>query len=433
MSAKPSLTLLHDLAAEFQAGESLLQVAILCGVLLLAYGLTRHWRLYRQTVVSSLPALGPLPIRDSSFVLPFLGWLFVALAKAILQAHGASTHLLSLSTAILGALALVRGIIHVLRLAFQEAAWLRLSERMLSMVVWGWLVLELSGLAPYVETYLEQVGIHAGKQFISVWQIIDATLVILGTLLICFWVSSMLDSRLARLTALDTSLRLVLARSGKAVVTLLGLLVGLSLLGIDVTALSVFTGALGVGLGFGLQKITSNYVSGFILLLDRSIQIGNVVQLDEQTAGIVTLITTRYTVIRQVTGVECIIPNEHLINSIVRNQSYSDRTLRLSTQIGVAYQTDLALAMRLMTEAAQSIERVLKNPAPMAALVQFQDSAILLELVYWIADPELGTLDLRSDVNLKVWAAFQANGIIVPFPQAEVRILGTPTGAPLSV
>lgn len=188
------------------------------------------------------------------------------------------------------------------------------------------------------------------------------------------------------------------------------------------TALSVFTGALGVGLGLGLQKIASNYVSGFIILLDRSIRIGNVVQVGADS-GMVTQITTRYTVLRHPGGTEFIVPNETFIAGVVQNQTYSDSRLRLTTSLGVAYDSDLDLAMRLMVEAASAESRVLADPPPKVFLTQFADSSINLELGFWIADPEEGKGNIVSDINLAVWRAFREHGVSIPFPQREVRIL----------
>jgi small-conductance mechanosensitive channel len=190
------------------------------------------------------------------------------------------------------------------------------------------------------------------------------------------------------------------------------------------TALSVFTGALGVGLGFGLQKIASNYVSGFIILLDRSIRLGNIVQVGND-AGQVTQITTRYTVLKHPGGTEYIVPNEALIGSVVQNQTYSDSRVRLATTIGVAYASDLERVMRLMAEAAAAHPRVLQDPPPKVLLTLFADSAINLELGFWIADPEEGRGNVLSDVNFAIWNAFRIHGIEIPYPQREVRLLGS--------
>ena len=199
-------------------------------------------------------------------------------------------------------------------------------------------------------------------------------------------------------------------------------MISLSTVGIDMTALSVFTGALGVGLGFGLQKIASNYVSGFIILLERSIKLGNVIEV-AGNSGQVSQITTRFTVIKTLTGIEHIIPNEMLISNVVKSRTLNSTSVRDATSIGVAYGTDLDLAMKLMVQAAEKQPRVLKDPAPGVLLTSFGDSAINLSVGFWVNDPENGTVGLISDINKENWKLICENNISDPFPQREVRIL----------
>jgi small-conductance mechanosensitive channel len=185
----------------------------------------------------------------------------------------------------------------------------------------------------------------------------------------------------------------------------------------------VFGGALGVGLGFGLQKIASNYVSGFIILLDNSIRIGNIISVGNDR-GQVTRITTRFTVLRNQTGIESLVPNELLISSVVQNESYSDQQVRVGLPIQISYGSDLELAMRLLVDAAKAHVRVLPEPEPAVLLKEFADSGINLELGCWITDPENGLGILRSDINLAIWQSFKQHGIVIPFPQREIHILG---------
>jgi small-conductance mechanosensitive channel len=192
--------------------------------------------------------------------------------------------------------------------------------------------------------------------------------------------------------------------------------------------LSVFGGALGVGLGFGLQKIASNYVSGFILLLDNSIRIGNVISVGNDR-GEVTRITTRYTVLKNQSGVEALVPNELLVGSVVQNESYSDPRVRSALVVQVGYESDLERAMAVMADAARAQPRVLADPAPLVLLRDFADSGINLELGFWVADPEQGVGALRSDINLAIWREFKRAGISIPFPQREVRVIGVAQGA----
>jgi small-conductance mechanosensitive channel len=214
----------------------------------------------------------------------------------------------------------------------------------------------------------------------------------------------------------------VFARLSRSLLVLLAILIVLPLVGIDLTVLSVFGGAIGVGLGFGLQKVASNYVSGFIILLDRSIRIGDLITADN-FYGEVKGITTRYVVVRALDGREAIIPNEMLITTTVQNHSYSNRQIRLAIPVQVAYMDDPERAMRLMQEVARKHPRVLAEPPPKAFLARFADSGIELELGVWIGDPETGMLNIRSELNLAIWRAFREAGIEIPYPQREVRIL----------
>jgi len=242
------------------------------------------------------------------------------------------------------------------------------------------------------------------------------------TLLAAMWLSGTIEARLMRAESLHSSLRVVFSRLARALLVLLAVIIVLPLLGIDLTVLSVFGGALGVGIGLGLQKIASNYVSGFIILLDRSIRIGDLITVDN-FYGEVKNITTRYVVVRALDGREAIIPNELLIATTVLNHSYSNRQIRIALDIQIAYRSDLERAMQLMEEAARKQKRVLADPPPMAFLTNFADSGVDLQLGIWIDDPENGVLGIRSEIYLEIWRAFKEVGIEIPYPQREVRIL----------
>jgi small-conductance mechanosensitive channel len=223
---------------------------------------------------------------------------------------------------------------------------------------------------------------------------------------------------------LDSSLRALAAKSVRAILLIVAVLIALNAVGLDLTLLSVFGGALGVGIGLGLQKLASNYIAGFTILLDRSIRLGDMITVDNRF-GVVSKVTARYVVVRSLDGVEAVVPNETLVTTTVLNHSYSTREIRIGIPIQVAYGSDLEHALRLMEAAALAEARVLKAPNPPAAFViRFADSGVDLELGFWINDPENGQANLKSAINLAIWRAFQAHGISIPFPQREIRILG---------
>lgn len=411
----PALQLFNDIWTDVSDPNFIWQVVALIACLGTAY-LVAHWWRGRHT-----EGAGRLSDAGARLVFPLTGMLLVGLSQLALKAF-LHVNLLKLALPLLASMAIVRSVVFVLRQAFPSAVWLTAWERIIGAVVWSWLALYITDLAPYVVEALEQVEFSIGKQSLDLWMILHGIVTVFLTVVLALWVAGLIEARLLKIETLDSSLRIVGVRVAKALLTVIAIVTSLSLVGIDMTALSVFTGALGVGLGFGLQKIASNYVSGFIILLDRSIRLGNIVQVGSE-GGLVTQITTRYTVLKHASGTEYIVPNETLIGSVVQNQTFSDSRLRLTTSVGVAYDCDVELAMRLMAEAAAAQPRVLAEPAPGVFLTQFADSSINLELGFWILDPESGKGNVVSDINLAIWKIFRAHGIEIPFPQRDVRIV----------
>jgi len=420
MKNSEQLQLLADLWADLQQPDLVWQIAVLAGCLGLAFVFAGWWR--RRSAGES----GRLHGASTRLAFPVVALLLAVVAQEVL-AGMVHLKLLAVAIHLLVALALVRGCVYVLRRSFPGAAWLAISERWVAAAIWIGLALQITGLAPGVIRLLEGVSLTIGNTPLNLWVIGKGVLTVLATVVLALWLGGVIETRLMRVQGLDSSLRIVSVRVAKALLTLAALMAGLSLVGIDITALSVFTGALGVGLGFGLQKIASNYVSGFIILLDRSIRIGNVIQVNNETGGIVSEITTRYTVLKNFAGMEFIVPNEVLISSTVQNQSYSDSRVRVAFGVGVSYATpDLEAVLRSMENTARQHPRVIADPPPRAFLKNFGDSAIELELGFWIADPEQGLGNVRSDVALAVWQSFRDNRVEIPFPQRVVHLAAQP-------
>jgi small-conductance mechanosensitive channel len=244
------------------------------------------------------------------------------------------------------------------------------------------------------------------------------------TLILALWAAALMEERLMRVDTMHSSLRVVMSRLGRAIFILIAVLVSLSLVGIDLTVLSVFGGALGVGLGLGLQKIASSYVSGFVILFERSLAIGDVVTVDK-FSGRVTQINTRYTVLRGGDGGETVVPNEMFVSTPVQNFSLTDKAIQAVVRIIVDYRTDIDLALRLLEESTldvDAIDRTLDH-APRALMIAFGTDGIELELSFWLADLASGKNVVLSDVNRAIWRAFQAHQINVPFPQREIRLI----------
>ena len=408
----------HAVLSDLRQPDLVWQLAALAACLLLA---KLGERLLRGR---QLPVAGRWEIDRgwlNRIAFPLLALLLVWLARGLLHSH-IHVNLFTLALPLLASLAVIRLVFYVLRFSLLGATWLAQFERVFSLLVWGVVALHITGLLPELIDLLESVKFSAGKQKLTLWTVLQGIVALLVTVLGALWLAGMIEARLNAAVGLDGNLRAVLARLSKALLILLGILVGLPMVGIDLTTLSVFGGALGVGLGMGLQKIASNYVSGFIILLDHSIRIGNTIAVGADR-GVVTSITTRYTVLKNATGLESLVPNELLVGSVVQNESYSDTLMRVALPVQVAYDSDLERAMAIMVAAAQAQPRVLADPAPAVFLKEFADSGINLELGVWIADPGNGSGLLRSEINLAIWREFKQNGISIPFPQREVRII----------
>ena len=322
------------------------------------------------------------------------------------------------------ALALIRIFIYALRSLFGAVL---ASERAVSFTIWGALLLYYVGVLPEIGAAMEETKLPIGKTRVSLLDLGGDTLVFIVALILSLWISSLIERRLMRISHFDSNLRVVLAKLLRAILMLVAVLISLSSVGIDLTVLSVFGGALGVGIGLGLQKLASNYIAGFTILLDRSIRVGDMITVDNRF-GVVSKVTSRYVVVRSLDGVEAIVPNEMLVITTVLNHSYSSKDIKVGITLQIAYGTDLELAMRLMTEVALAQKRVLRTPgiAPVVNVLRFADSGIELELAVWINDPENGQGNLKSDLNIGIWKAFVQQGIEIPYPTREIRIIDAP-------
>lgn len=414
--------LLLDLWADLQSVSVLWQVGTLAACIASGWLLSHYYdrRLLGRAPVDATQALGIGSLKRLMF--PLSALVLVLVAKAVLR-HWHSTHLLNVAAALLLAMALIRMSIYVMRHTFAPSAWLRASERWISWVAWGGVAIYLTGLWPYVREALLDIGFTVGKQKFSLLLVLQGSLSVIVTILAALWLGRLIESRLMRATSMQVNLRVMFSKLAQILLLLAAFLIALPAVGIDLTVLSVFGGMLGVGIGFGLQKIAANYVSGFIILMDRSVSLGDLVTIGEHT-GTLTRMTARYVVVRSLGGLEAIIPNETIITSAVLNHSFSDRKVRVGLPIQVAYATDLDVARKIMVDAAAAHPRVLKDPAPGALIVTFADSGIDLELGVWVDDPDQGVAGLRSDLYADIWREFRAQGIEIPFPQREIRVLG---------
>jgi len=411
---------------ELSHDNVLWQAGVIGASLCMAWLVSRvlHGRLQVSTASASATArFGLAGVHRLLF--PVVGVALLAIGRYALNKAGYSTPLLNLAIPLTGSWAVIRALVYVLRTAFDEAPWLVFSERALAWTVWMGVALHLSGVLPDILAGLDAINVQLSGSRISLLTVLQAIVVVAAAVVLGLWAGRLIEMRLMKASQVDMNLRVVLSRLIRVLLMVLAVLIALPALGIDITVLSVFGGALGVGIGFGLQKVASNYVSGFTILLDRSITPGAMVTI-EDFYGQVTRVASRYIVVRGLDGTEAIVPNETVVTSIVINHSFSDPRIRLDLPIQIGYRCDVEKAIALMEEAAPTAQAVLAEPAPKAILQAFGDSGINLKLFLWINVPETAKAVVQSDVYRAILKAFSANGIEIPYPQREVRLLAAP-------
>ena len=333
-----------------------------------------------------------------------------------------SQGLLLLVQKLLIALVIIRLSVYLIRYLSKPHSILRALEGTVVIAIWFALVLQITGVLPEFINSLDNITFKVGSQRLSLLIMIQAIIAIFMAILIAMTVSKFIENKLMKATHLDANARVMLNKVFRIFLYFIAVVISLSSIGINLTFLSVLGGAFGVGLAFGLQKIASNYVCGFIILMDKSIHIGDILLVGEHY-GVVTLIRSRYTVLRKLDGVEVIIPNETLISENIVNHSFSDRKARVSIEVQISYKSSVDKAFEIMLKAAKSEKRVLKDPEPNVFLTGFGDNGIDILLSFYILDPEEGSLSLKSDINQKIWKQFQAEGIDIPYPYRTVEII----------
>ncbi len=346
---------------------------------------------------------------------PVLALLFALAARWALKTT-LPVALLHLAVPILASLVVIRVAVRVLRVAFPSSQAVRLLERTLSWLVWGALVLWVTGLLPLLLQEMEGVHWKLAGVDVSLRSLVEGALSAVVVLVAMLWVSAAIESRLLAGATDNLSVRKIAANATRALLLLVGVLLALSAAGIPLGALSVLGGAVGVGLGFGLQKLAANYVSGFVILAERSLRIGDMVKVDN-FEGRITDIKTRYTVVRALNGRESIVPNEMLITQRIENSSLADPKVSITTVLQVAYGTDMDRLLPALVQAVAAVPRVIADPAPIVLLSQFAADGLELSINFWIADPENGQGNVKSDVNLMLLKTLDAMDISIPFPQ----------------
>ena len=402
-------------------------VVALFVALLLGRAARRSW----QARASGRPAWQVAVLEGLVRLAPALAAVaIVAVVRALYVYGGLDSNALELVQKLATVLVLARAGVYLIGLLLGPRSWLHAWEPQLTATVWLVIVFQLVGWYREIETALDSVDLLPGKSHFTLWSLLKSLVVVTGFVLACSLIARAIEQRLMKLTGVALSTRVGIAKFTHFFLVSLGILLGINAAGIDTTVLTLLTGAIGIGLGFGLQAIASNFVSGFVLLLDKSIKPGDVISFtglggtSTDNFGWVQELRGRCVVVRDRDGVETLVPNQNLITSTVINWSYSDRKVRLKLPVRISYRDDPEHALQLLLGAVDGNARVLRDPVPVTRLIQFSDHGMDLELRFWIADPQNGVNNVRSDVNRRIWRLFREAGITIPVAQHEVRLLG---------
>jgi len=397
---------------------ALIELAVFGACLVLAWVLVRLVRGARRPAASVW--FGARVVDGLLFPLFALG--LALLARALLLAD-LPPAVFRLIVPILLSLAVIRLVVHVLHRAFPNSPLMQTVGRSVSWLAWLAVVLWITGVLPYLLGELSEIRWKVGSSQISARNVLDGVVSSVVVLVLALWLSSAFEAKLLQGATDNLSIRKMAANLVRTLLLFVGLVFALSAAGIDLTTLGVLGGAVGVGIGFGLQRLASNYVSGFVILAERSMRIGDIVKVDN-FEGRITDITTRYTKIRALNGRESIVPNEMMVTQRVENYSLADPNVAMTTTVQVAYGTDLDAVLPRLVAATTAVPRVLAAPAPSVQLSEFAADGLNLTVGFWIADPANGIGNVKSDVNRAVLRTLDAMAVEIPFPQRVVRQSG---------
>ena len=407
---------LNELVVGLSSPGAVAELGILVGCLAVAWIVVRLLR-GRERPVASVWFGNNI---FDGLLFPLLA-LALAFAARVVLAGTVKPAVFKVAIPILVSLVVIRLSVRVLSRTFPGVRWVRTVERSISWLAWIAVILWVTGVSPMILDAMDEVRWDVGATHLTLRNVLEGAITAGVVLVLVLWVSSVIERKLLSSgTGHDLSLRKIAANIIRVVLMFVGLIVALSAVGIDLTALSVLGGAIGVGLGFGLQKIAANYISGFVILAERSLRIGDMVKVDT-FEGRITDIRTRYTVIRALNGREAIVPNETLITTRVENASLADPRLLVSTAVQVAYGTDVRALQPKLEAAIAAVARVIADPGPSVQLGAFSADGMDLAINFWIRDPENGQGNVKSDVNLAVLDMLKGEGIEIPFPQRVVH------------
>jgi small-conductance mechanosensitive channel len=426
------LALSQELSDELLSRDGLSEVFALILVFLIAVAVGRiaHRLAMRLRTNQSATTWKSVVEEGALVIAPYvIATLLIGLALWAARSLGMLETLLGLALRLVVTLGSVRAAVFVVRVALGNNPLMVAWEGRITLILWLGLGLQLLGWLDILERSLDSVDLLPGKSAFSLWALLKGIVVVTAFIVGTSLIAKAIERRVMSIESLAPSTRIGIGKFVYVLLITLGILLGINAAGVDLTALTVLTGAIVFGLGFGIRDITSNFVSGFVLLMDKSIKPGDVISFTQQTGttsenfGWVQELRGRYVVVRDRDGVESLVPNQSLIINSVINWSYSDQRVRLRLPVMVSYDDDPEVALELLVRAASDHPRILRDPAPVSRLMSFENYGMKLEARFWIRDPMNGVNNVRSDVNRRIFQLFREHGIKIPVAQQEVRVL----------
>lgn len=416
---------LLDIAEQLKHPFIIFQIAILLTIIPIAYVIRTYifdnlfltsknvkTQIYDHASATFQKTIFPIIITILLFILKILVEIYFKSPAFILKS----------AISIFFALIIIRVFVYTLSNILPKLQIIKF-EKFLSAIIWLTVILYLTGWTKEIVAYFVSISFEYGTSNINLWDVCKAFFIITLTAIIALWATGLIEKKLIYRSNIDNALKALFSRILRTLCLIIAVLFSMSVLGIDITALSILGGALGVGIGFGLQKIASNYISGFIILLDRSIRPDDYLVINNDIKGWVTKITTRYTVLDNRAGLEYIVPNEMFVSQIVQNRTFSDKNSLMIQSISISYDSDVGMVLQLIEKTIAKCPVVLVEPPPKAYLSAFEDSGLKIEFSYTVGKIEDTFRATRSDINLQVFKALKENNIVIPFPQREIRIL----------
>jgi small-conductance mechanosensitive channel len=422
--------MLSDLLADLREPGVLWQAGAIALSILVGWGLARFLRNRYVRQLSGRDdeggAVRRIGVESFAKVLSPLMILALLALSRLVMARYHHVNLLNVALPLFASFAVIRTAFYLLRRVFARhgpvGAAILTFEKIFALLVWLGVAAYILGLWPDIIHYLDTTQLPIGRNKVTLANMLQAAASVVVLLMLALWAGAALEERLMGVQGLHSSLKVMMARTGRTVLIVVAVLYSLTLMGLDLTVLSVFGGALGVGLGLGLQKIASNYVSGFVILLERSLSIGDMISVDKYS-GRVSRINTRYTVLQGLDGVETMLPNEMLISGPVQSQSLSSSSVRASTVLTVAYGSDLDVVIPMLEALAREVPRVMATPSPGVSVNKFGSDGFELELGFWISDPENGKGGVISDVNKRIYKLVQSGDIKLTQAGLDPRVI----------